>query len=70
MKCDLRMTRELKSLAKDLQEDFKLSDYEALNLALKIEQNELLRIAFVISSSDKYPTGLESIAIALGYTRK
>ncbi len=46
-----------------------MSDFEALTLALKAEQNELFRLAFMISSSDNYPTALEAIANALGYSR-
>lgn len=61
--------KSVKELAKGLQEDFKLTDFEALSLALKAEQNELFRRAFVITTSDNYPTVLEAIANALGYVR-
>lgn len=59
----------VKELAKDLQENFKLTDFEALSLALKAEQNDLFRRAFVITASDNYPTALEAIANALGHTQ-
>ena len=63
------VSKEVKGLAKELQEDFKLSDFEALTLALKAEENNFFRRAFVISASDDYPTALEAIANALGYKR-
>ena len=62
------VSRSVKDLAKELQEDFKLTDFEALSLALKAEQNDLFRRAFVITASDNYPTALEAIANALGHT--
>jgi len=36
------------------------------SLALKVEQNELLKQAFVISSTDAHPGALEKIAMSLG----
>lgn len=62
-----RVSHSIKELAKDLQESFKLSDFEALTLALKAEQNDLFRRAFVVTSSDNTPTALEAIANALGH---
>lgn len=62
-----RITHDIKELAKDLKESFKLTDYEALTLALKAEQNSLFRRAFVVTSSDNTPTVLEAIANALGH---
>jgi hypothetical protein len=59
----------VKELTKDLKESFKQTDFEALTLALKAEQNDLFKKAFVITASDNYPTALEAIANALGYTR-
>jgi hypothetical protein len=38
-----------------------------LSLALKTEQNNLFRRAFVVTSSDNTPTALEAIANALGH---
>ena len=69
LKYGVHLSTDVRELAKDLKEDYKLTDYEALTLALKAEQNELLKLGFVISSSDSYPTGLEAIANALGYSR-
>ena len=60
------VTRDVKKLAEELQESFKLTDYEALSLALKAEQNELLRQAFVITSDNNYPSALEAISNAIG----
>jgi hypothetical protein len=69
LKYGVRVSSDVRELAKDLKEDYKLTDYEALTLALRAEHNELLKLGFVISSSDSYPTGLEAIANALGYSR-
>lgn len=55
----------IRNLTKSIQQEYKLSDYEALTIALKIEENELFRKAHVVSSNDKYPSALENIAIAL-----
>ena len=63
------ISSDVKALAKDLQENYKLTDYEALSLALKAEHNDLFIRAFVITASDNTPTALEAIANALGYTR-
>ncbi len=63
----LNLSKDAKKLANDFKEEFKLSDFEALSLALKAEQNELIKISFNISNSDSHPTNLEAIAIALGY---
>lgn len=63
------LSKDVRKLATELKENYKLSDFEALTLALKAEQNELFRLAFMISSSDNYPTALEAIANALGYSR-
>ena len=68
LKYGVSISNDVTELAKDLKEEYpKLSDYEALTLALKAEQNALLKIGFVISSDDKTPTGLEAIAIGVGY---
>ncbi len=64
---NVNISRDVKKLATELKREFKISDYESLTLALKVEQNELIKKAFVISSTDSHPTGLEAIAISLGY---
>ncbi|QHS59850.1 histidine kinase [Chitinophaga agri] len=64
------ISSDVKEIAKELKEGYKLTDFEALTLALKAEQNELLKRAFVISSTDAHPTGLEAIATALGYKNR
>ncbi|RYE57755.1 MAG: histidine kinase [Sphingobacteriales bacterium] len=48
----------------------KLSEFEALTLAIQIERNQLLENGLVISRNDSNPTALEAISIALGYTDK
>jgi hypothetical protein len=61
----MKVSSEIRNLTKSIQQEYKLSDYEALTIALKIESNELFRKANVISSTDAYPSALENIAIAL-----
>ncbi len=61
------LSDDVRKLAKEIKSEYKISDFEALDIALKAEQNQLIKSAFVISSSDSHPTGLEAIAIALGY---
>ncbi|MDJ1469731.1 hypothetical protein QNI19_14960 [Cytophagaceae bacterium DM2B3-1] len=55
--------------AKQLQKQFKLTDFEALSLAIQAERNLILERGLLVSPDNSYPTGLEAIAIALGYTR-
>jgi hypothetical protein len=45
----------------------KLTEFEILTLAIQIERNEILENGLVVSSKDSEPTGIEAIAIALGY---
>jgi len=55
-------------IARQLKEEYpKLSDFEILSLAIQIERNQILENGLVVSSSDKHPSGLEAIAIALGF---
>lgn len=55
-------------IAKDLKEGYpKLSDFEILSLAVQIQRNQIIQNGLVVSASDKYPSGLEAIAISLGY---
>ncbi len=55
-------------IAKELKEEYsKLSDFEALSLAIQIQRNQILENGLAVSSSDRYPSALEAIAIALGY---
>ena len=61
----MKVSSEIRNLTKSIQQEYKLSDYEALTIALKIESNELFRKANVISSDDSYPSALEKIAIEL-----
>lgn len=58
-------------IVKDLKKDYpKLSDYELLSLAIQIERNQLIENGLVVSTNDSNPSGLEAIAIALGYENK
>ena len=54
-----RVTHDVKELAKDLQESYSLTNFEALSLALQAEQNNLFKKAFVITSNDNTPSALE-----------
>lgn len=55
-------------ISKQLKQDYpELTTYESLALAIQIERNQLLENGFVISTADTHPTGLEAIALALGY---
>jgi hypothetical protein len=61
------ISNDIKILAKDLKSSYELSDYESLSLALKAEQNDLFRWAYIITESNNRPTALEAIANALGH---
>lgn len=65
LKHGVKVSGAVRKLAKDLKEEYNLSDFESLTLALKAERNELFKLAFVISSSDTYPSALEKIAMLL-----
>ena len=66
------LTTQIKDKAKELRNYYpKLSLYESLNLAAKIQKNELYAKANVISEEENaYPPVLEAIAISLGYTNR
>lgn len=66
MNLDINIRRNVEEYAKELKERFDLSYYECFDLALKAEQNQILRAAFVILNDDSKPSALESIAIHLG----
>lgn len=57
----ISMQKKIKDLVSSLKESYKLSDFEALTIALKIEQNEILSRSFVLSDSNSAPTALEKI---------
>ena len=55
-------------IVNDLKKDYqKLTEFELLSLAIQIERNQILENGFVVSSDDRHPSGLEAIAIALGF---
>ena len=66
------LTEEIKHKAKELRKDYPtLSVYESLNLAVKIQKNQLYARANVISEENHdYPPALEAIAMSLGYTNR
>ena len=61
----MTISTDAKNLAVSIQKEYSLTNYEALDIALKVEANELFRRANVISSDDSYPSALEKIAIEL-----
>ena len=61
----MKLSLTINKIAKSVKEEYSVTDYEALTIALKIEENELFRKAHVISSDNKNPTALEKIAIEL-----
>jgi hypothetical protein len=57
------------TLAKQLKQEYpKLSDFEILSLSIQIERNQILENGLNVNYSDKSPSALEAIAIALGFT--
>ena len=55
------------TIAKYIKLDYpKLSDFQILSLAIQIESNQILENGLVVSTNNKTPAGLESIAISLG----
>jgi hypothetical protein len=58
----------ISSLVKELRLDYpKLTEFEALQLAVQMQRNEIMRRAFVVGSNDNYPSALEAIAATLGF---
>jgi hypothetical protein len=61
--------RRFTEIARELKLNYpKLIEYEILNLSIQIERNEILENGLVVSSNDNVPSGIEAIAISLGYT--
>lgn len=56
--------------AEELSVECNITMADALSLLIQSERNEILKKAFVISDTDKYPTALEAIAIGLGFEDK
>lgn len=57
----LALRKKVRDLATELKADYKLDNYQALDIALKAERNEILSRAFVLSDSDSIPTALEKL---------
>ena len=54
--------------AKELKLDYpKLTEVEALKLAIEIQRNDIFRAGLNVSTDDSYPSALEALAIALGF---
>ena len=69
--CDFEISSSVKELVKELKLEYKLSEYEALTIALKVEHNELLKQSNDLincglgADSGDQPRFLEAIAMAL-----
>ena len=59
------MTTELKDFMEMLNQ-YNLTDYERIDLALKIQQNRIIEEAFMVKPESETPGALEAIAIQLG----
>lgn len=57
----LSLSDKVRRLATSLVDEYGLSQYNALDIALKVEKNEILERAFVLSDSDAEPTALEKL---------
>jgi rRNA maturation endonuclease Nob1 len=55
--------------AEKLKERFSLTDFEALDIATKIEMNEEFSQAFLTCDDRSVPNALEAIGMALGYKK-
>ncbi len=55
------------SIFREYKEKYpKLTDHQALELAVQIQRNQILKAAFVVTKISKHPAALESIAMSLG----
>lgn len=64
------ITGKQKKEADELSVECSITIAEALSLVIQSERNEIIKKAFLVSASDKYPTALEAIAIGLGIEDK
>lgn len=62
---NLSISKKVRELANELKADHKLDYYQALDIALKVEKNEILSRAFVLSDSNSYPTALEKLILTI-----
>lgn len=51
--------------AKELQDEWKLSDYQALDIATKIAYNKIMETGLAATDAANTPTGIEFIGMAL-----
>ncbi|GEM_PF-3478954 len=64
------LTGDIREIANTiLKQKWVLSDFEVLQIAVKIQQNQILTDAFGITESNKTPKFLEAISMALGYNQ-
>jgi hypothetical protein len=66
----LEITSELKDKLGVLGSMARTDHIALLGVAAQIHHTEILARGLVVSESDKYPTGLEAIAIANGYVQR
>lgn len=60
----------IKKTVKELKVDFKLTDYEALDIATKIDYNNIMQSALLVSEGGRNPNALEFIGMALDKLKK
>jgi hypothetical protein len=64
--------REVKGFTEELKEGYKLSDFEALQIAVKMQHNRIVASSFLVGTPDSStasPVALEAMAMALGMSR-
>jgi hypothetical protein len=59
------LIREVNTLTNEIMEEWNLTPFEAMQIAVKIQQNSILKEAFVLGYPNT-PGALESIAMELG----
>jgi len=58
------LIREVNTLTNEIMEEWDLTPFEAMQIAVKIQQNDILKDAFMVRLST--PGALEAIAMELG----
>lgn len=58
------LIREVNTLTNEIMEEWDLTPFEAMQIAVKIQQNDILKDAFMVRMST--PGALEAIAMELG----
>lgn len=60
--------KSVKEYFEELKEDYPdLSDYQLLDAAIQLQRNDILVAGLQVSQNNNHPSGIEAIAISLGY---